>query len=139
MFKVVGIVDEVTTCECCGKSDLKKTVALMDEEGNVQYFGTICAGKKLGYKKEVAKKVEKDLLSYVASVRNDINKFILDSMEYGCIYRWNLQLKQNPNVDTLKALRKIEEFKAALNNKVNEVYGELIKKLNIKRYDLVRI
>lgn len=43
MVKVLGITDERTDCECCGKSGLKKTVAL-DFDGLVRYFGVDCAG-----------------------------------------------------------------------------------------------
>jgi len=45
----LGITDEVTTCECCGKSNLKRTVAL-DNGGGVVYYGTSCAARALGMK-----------------------------------------------------------------------------------------
>jgi hypothetical protein len=53
MFKVLGITDEKTECECCGRTGLKRTVALdrTDAEGNltgdVTYFGTDCAAKAI--------------------------------------------------------------------------------------------
>ena len=47
MLKVVGTSDEVTSCECCGKQNLKKTVALMDDEGNVRYYGCNCAAQAI--------------------------------------------------------------------------------------------
>ena len=43
MFKIAGITDEVTTCGCCGKTNLKKTVVFETENGYV-YMGTDCAG-----------------------------------------------------------------------------------------------
>lgn len=45
-FKILGITDERTACECCGKTGLKKTVAL-DKDGVVVYFGTDCAALAL--------------------------------------------------------------------------------------------
>lgn len=48
-YKALGISEEFTECQCCGKPNLKKTVALqwLDEDGNedgpVLYFGTTCA------------------------------------------------------------------------------------------------
>lgn len=50
-FKVVGISDE-TTCECCGKQDLKRTVVLarLDSDGNEMEFvkfGRDCASRSL--------------------------------------------------------------------------------------------
>lgn len=42
--KIIGISEEVTTCECCGRSNLKRTVVL-DLDGAVRYFGCDCAAK----------------------------------------------------------------------------------------------
>lgn len=46
-FKLLGIVDEVTTCDCCGKKNLARTVALETEGGDVVYYGTTCASYAL--------------------------------------------------------------------------------------------
>ena len=43
-----GYTDSVTTCDCCGRSDLKRTVALWAaEQGEEVYFGTSCASHAL--------------------------------------------------------------------------------------------
>lgn len=42
-FTIRGITDEVGTCDCCGRNDLKRAVALEDEGGEVVYYGTTCA------------------------------------------------------------------------------------------------
>lgn len=42
----LGISDEVTTCECCGKKRLKCTVAL-DKAGETVFYGRDCAGAAL--------------------------------------------------------------------------------------------
>jgi hypothetical protein len=79
-YRIVGISDEVITCECCGRDNLKKTIVVMDLEGNERYFGSNCASKYLKVKSkevnervrelEVAKKQkEKEL-------KEEINKFI---------------------------------------------------------------
>ena len=44
MYKILGINDEVTTCECCGKSGLKRTVVLGSDSGELRY-GTACAAR----------------------------------------------------------------------------------------------
>jgi hypothetical protein len=52
-YKVLGITDTNTTCDCCGRRGLKRTVALdrldADENttGDVVYFGTDCAAKAI--------------------------------------------------------------------------------------------
>ncbi|MGW1562759.1 hypothetical protein ACWCQ1_40605 [Streptomyces sp. NPDC002144] len=58
-WKIKGISDDRTQCDCCGLSGLKRTVALMplDADGNengtaedVVYYGTSCAAKALGWR-----------------------------------------------------------------------------------------
>ena len=54
-FKV-GVTDEVTQCDCCGKENLKKTVVFaVDDESDFDrdyaYLGSDCAVKALGTKK----------------------------------------------------------------------------------------
>lgn len=52
-MKVLGIVDDVNTCDCCGKKDLKRTVALEASSGDVVYYGTTCATRKHGVKTSI--------------------------------------------------------------------------------------
>lgn len=43
-FRIKAICDDVSSCECCGKTGLKRTVAIEDSEsGEIRYFGTTCA------------------------------------------------------------------------------------------------
>jgi hypothetical protein len=47
MKRILGTSDEVTTCECCGRTGLKTTIIIGTEEGEA-YYGTTCASKFLG-------------------------------------------------------------------------------------------
>lgn len=54
-FRLLGIDDEVTDCECCGKADLKCTMALseLDADGNevgIVRYGRDCGARALGWK-----------------------------------------------------------------------------------------
>lgn len=41
--------DEVNTCDCCGKTPLKSTVAFeCQETGETLHFGSVCAGAVAG-------------------------------------------------------------------------------------------
>lgn len=43
-YKVLGIVDDVNECGCCGRINLKATVAMESyTSGEVHYFGSHCA------------------------------------------------------------------------------------------------
>ena len=44
-YIIVGIDDEQDSCDCCGKTGLKRVVRLMDVEGYVVAYGTTCAAK----------------------------------------------------------------------------------------------
>lgn len=48
-FTVNGITDERDTCDCCGRTNLKRTVCLHDHlTGEDVFFGTACAAKAKG-------------------------------------------------------------------------------------------
>ncbi|GGY89037.1 hypothetical protein GCM10010327_19750 [Streptomyces nitrosporeus] len=55
VYKIKGTTDDVTTCELCGRPELKGTVMLVsldadgNEDGDVSYFGTSCAAKATGW------------------------------------------------------------------------------------------
>jgi hypothetical protein len=55
VFRVLGTTDDVTTCELCGREELKGTVVLMplDEDGNdfgePVYYGSACGAKAAGW------------------------------------------------------------------------------------------
>lgn len=50
-FRILGTTDEVDACDCCGKTGLKSTVAVveLDADGNdvsdTLYFGCTCAAR----------------------------------------------------------------------------------------------
>jgi len=47
-YTFLGTTDEHTTCDCCGKKDLKSTVAIRNlETGEDLFFGVTCAARAL--------------------------------------------------------------------------------------------
>lgn len=51
-YKILGITDAVSTCDCCGKKNLKRAVELENPEGDIVFFGTDCAGAALYGRKD---------------------------------------------------------------------------------------
>jgi hypothetical protein len=54
VFRVGGTTDQITTCELCGKPELKGTVQMieLDADGNDftdHYYGSSCAAKAAGW------------------------------------------------------------------------------------------
>lgn len=48
MPRAIGLTDEVDTCDCCGKPDLKVTVVMDLGDGVIAYYGTTCAMRNTG-------------------------------------------------------------------------------------------
>jgi hypothetical protein len=61
-FKVLGVNDDKSTCECCGKKGLLQVVWIEDTEtGEIKHFGTSCANhpvKGFDLKKEISSAVQ---------------------------------------------------------------------------------
>ncbi len=55
----IGISDTVTTCQCCGKSGLKRTIVMRTNDGELVFYGSTCASRNSG----------KDAIT----IRNEIN------------------------------------------------------------------
>lgn len=47
-YTTLAIVDDVNACDCCGKQNLKSTVAMERDDGEVVYFGSVCATRHSG-------------------------------------------------------------------------------------------
>tara|TARA_R110000868_G_scaffold216141_1_gene466252 strand:- start:868 stop:1248 length:381 start_codon:yes stop_codon:yes gene_type:complete len=63
-FQYLGTSQDITTCDCCGKSNLKSTVVIRDvETDNELFFGVTCAAKalKVGIKEVKAGTAAADL------------------------------------------------------------------------------
>ena len=50
-MKVLGITDEVTTCDCCGKPNLKRTFAIETDSGEILHYGSTCVTRIYGKKR----------------------------------------------------------------------------------------
>ena len=62
-FEVVAVSDDNDTCECCGKTGLKRVVYIRNNEtGEVKHFGTTCAAspvKGFGVDKEIKQAINR--------------------------------------------------------------------------------
>lgn len=48
-YIIAGITDERDTCECCGKTNLKRVVVLLDlDTDEYVFYGTTCADRNTG-------------------------------------------------------------------------------------------
>lgn len=47
-MRALHLTDTVTTCDCCGKANLKATVAMLLEDGGLLHYGRTCAARNSG-------------------------------------------------------------------------------------------
>jgi len=48
MARTLGTDDAVNTCDCCGKTNLKFTVVIELDGGDLVHYGQVCAGRNTG-------------------------------------------------------------------------------------------
>lgn len=49
-YTFIGTTGDVTECGCCGRSDLKKTIVLQDNDSReFVFFGSVCGAKAQGW------------------------------------------------------------------------------------------
>jgi hypothetical protein len=48
MATALGTDDSVTTCDCCGKTNLKSTVIIQLDSGEIVHYGSVCACRNTG-------------------------------------------------------------------------------------------
>lgn len=47
-YTAICLDDSVTTCDCCGRKDLKATVLMQSDLGELVHFGQVCAARNSG-------------------------------------------------------------------------------------------
>jgi hypothetical protein len=55
-MKALYITDEIDTCDCCGRTDLKATVAMQLSDGGILHYGRTCAARNSGKDQRQIKK-----------------------------------------------------------------------------------
>jgi hypothetical protein len=81
-FRILAIVDDVNACECCGRSELLRTVAIENTEtGEIKYFGTTCAmqpAKGFQIEKAEMKQALRDLETRQLKAKRERNEKIFE-------------------------------------------------------------
>lgn len=109
-WKVLGTSDEILTCGCCGKTNLKKTVVLTNGEEEV-YFGTECAALRMSCKKT---DVEKAVRSAAKAAQEEETRQ-RNIREYEAWQRYNAWLLATYG-DTRSDLSRNRAYRAATTN-----------------------
>lgn len=65
-MKVFGYTDEITACDCCGRSNLRGTFAVEGDAG-IQHYGSVCVNKVFGAKRGTQIKAEAKRISQITA------------------------------------------------------------------------
>lgn len=79
MYRIKGINNDLDTCECCGKTGLKRVVWLVSvtqdgEESEATPYGTTCAARRLGVKSQAENKIDELLIKAISEKINEVLK-----------------------------------------------------------------
>jgi hypothetical protein len=78
-MKYLGLTDEVTSCDCCGKSDLQRTVAFETDGGETVYYGTTCATRHTG---KTAQRWENEARAEAERKRMHVESLVMQSARW---------------------------------------------------------
>lgn len=66
MARALYIDDTVDTCDCCGKTGLKKTVCMKLDDDSIVHYGVICAGRNTN---KDQRQIKQEVIKYANDLR----------------------------------------------------------------------
>ncbi|URF02821.1 hypothetical protein [Cupriavidus campinensis] len=63
LYKILGYDESVTTCDCCGKSELKGTFGVERADGEILHFGSVCVTRHTGKADKAIRQEAKDAIA----------------------------------------------------------------------------
>jgi predicted deacetylase len=113
--KILGWVEEVTTCDCCGKARLSGTFAV-DLNGDILHYGSTCVTRNTGIKNP---KTAAD--RYLQERTEAATRAARQTPEYAA-YRARFALRDRSNIEIGKASADfVRDVSAALDAKCAEI------------------
>lgn len=103
-FTVLGTTDEVTTCDCCGKTGLKSTFAVkLNETDEIVHYGSTCVTHNTGIKNPLAAAAsyKKDLQKQAALKLRQSD----ESRAYEAKMAFRVHLKLTPGKESMDYVR----------------------------------
>jgi hypothetical protein len=93
MARALYIDDAVTTCDCCGREGLKKTVAILLDCGGIVHYGTTCAGRNIGKdQRQIKQEIIKEQNDNAGRASNEWRS--TDECRAMCVYRMTAPWKE---------------------------------------------
>lgn len=90
MFRIIGIDDSINVCDCCGKSNLKSTV-VVDINGTLHNYGSVCATRHTGLNaQEIKKAIKRESDGRLEAALKEYDK----SMQRAALYNKQSQARE---------------------------------------------
>ena len=107
MTTILGFTDEHNTCDCCGKSELKGTYAVIINE-NEFFYGSTCVKRNLGLNNtEFSAKQKKDKADNEGKARNEFRSLIVDLEKEHSTFEWDSEEKRMYEIEAeIRDIRK---------------------------------
>jgi hypothetical protein len=96
-MKALYITDEIDTCDCCGRTDLKATVAMKLSDGGILHYGRTCAARNSG---KTTKQIRQEVFAEEARQRNR------QAAMKACAEAWAAWEDYNFNCEALQVQRR---------------------------------
>jgi len=131
IYKVLGFVEEVTTCGYCGREELKGTLALENiQDGSIGYYGSTCGAK---IAQTTVKILEKELKQAELNNRQAATNEVKASPEYKAMQE-RREVVNNEHPQTTEEFHASWELTNTFTNALNVVIEAAKAKYNIKGY-----
>lgn len=83
-MKALGTDDSITTCDCCGRSNLKFTVIIQLDCGDLAHYGQVCATRNTGKSQSV---ISSEIKAEALRVRAEAGSAYRSTDEYAAYER----------------------------------------------------
>jgi len=132
-MQLLGITDAENTCDCCGKTDLKCTVAFRQSDGGIVYYGRICAQRWSGKSQKQLNKEFKSIKEQASYEADATLRSDACYLEYENI----LNRLNNEKVEFGLRMATLRPFSEALNARRKEIVAAIATKYFLKPIDVV--
>jgi hypothetical protein len=122
MSKALGTDDSITSCDCCGRNNLKFTVTIELDNGEIAHYGQICARRNTGKEQgTITKEINEHKAKNIAAAKAEWNSHPANIAE-------RAKYAERPKNLFGKAAK---DFVISAVNIANEVRNELALKHNV--------
>jgi len=131
-MRLLGIVDYMNTCDCCGRTDLKCTVAFDTDDGIV-YYGRTCA---TSWYKKSTKEINTELKAIKKQAYQEADAlWQLDSarIEYKNLLA---RLNDGPTMSFIERMEIVEPVSKRASERKKEIIAEVTKKYFLQPNDI---